>query len=171
MKHADTWTDGKRQQTSQTGANAFSEIRTALVIGNSTYKDAPLKNPVNDAKEWPLCSKNAVLMSRLNWMHLKKRWRKRSDYLEGIWKKTAWPFFYAGPDKGLSFEGTKSWPDFIGQSFICYKINWLYKFFWDAYIKTLGGFCKTSSEQKFTLSPTKNILADFSELIFPADHL
>jgi len=32
-------------------AQAAAEARTALVIGNGAYKDAPLKNPVNDARD------------------------------------------------------------------------------------------------------------------------
>jgi formylglycine-generating enzyme required for sulfatase activity len=31
-------------------ASSQAEVRVALVIGNSAYKDAPLKNPVNDAR-------------------------------------------------------------------------------------------------------------------------
>ena len=31
-----------------------SEKRTALIIGNSNYKDAPLKNPVNDANDFSI---------------------------------------------------------------------------------------------------------------------
>ena len=34
-----------------TKEEAFSEQRIALVIGNSSYKDSPLKNPVNDATD------------------------------------------------------------------------------------------------------------------------
>ena len=30
---------------------AYSANRTALVIGNGNYKEAPLKNPVNDARD------------------------------------------------------------------------------------------------------------------------
>ena len=34
-----------------TAALAWAEPRTALVIGNGAYRDAPLKNPVNDARD------------------------------------------------------------------------------------------------------------------------
>ncbi len=37
--------------TASEKSNHFSEERVALVIGNSTYQDAPLRNPLNDATD------------------------------------------------------------------------------------------------------------------------
>ena len=39
------------QDRKLTTKDAASEQRVALVIGNSNYKDSPLLNPVNDARD------------------------------------------------------------------------------------------------------------------------
>lgn len=41
-----------------TNSNVFSQSRFALVIGNCDYSQAPLKNPVNDAKDLSLALQN-----------------------------------------------------------------------------------------------------------------
>ena len=43
--------DPKRNLAVASKAVPANEARVALVIGNSTYKDAPLRNPVNDAQD------------------------------------------------------------------------------------------------------------------------
>ena len=85
-------------------APALAQKRTALVIGNSAYKEAPLKNPVNDAVDMAgvlrelgftvICRENATL-------------RQMEEALDEFWRALKGGgvglFFFAG--HGLQVKG------------------------------------------------------------------
>lgn len=80
------------------------EKRVALVIGNSAYKDAPLKNPVNDAKDM------ATALRRLGFDVIEKTNISQKDinraiaqFGEKLRADTVALFFYAG--HGMQVKG------------------------------------------------------------------
>ncbi|MDP1732867.1 MAG: SUMF1/EgtB/PvdO family nonheme iron enzyme [Sulfuritalea sp.] len=83
---------------------ASGEKRVALVIGNSAYKDAPLKNPVNDAKDM------AATLRRLGFDVIEKTNVSQKDinraiaqFGEKLRADTVALFFYAG--HGMQVKG------------------------------------------------------------------
>jgi len=85
-------------------APASGEKRVALVIGNSAYKDAPLKNPVNDAKDM------AATLRRLGFDVIEKTNVSQKDinraiaqFGEKLRADTVALFFYAG--HGMQVKG------------------------------------------------------------------
>lgn len=85
-------------------AAASGEKRVALVIGNSAYKDAPLKNPVNDAKDmaatlrrlgFDVIEKTNVSQKEIN--------RAIAQFGEKLRADTVALFFFAG--HGMQVKG------------------------------------------------------------------
>lgn len=86
------------------GVSASGEKRIALVIGNAAYKDAPLKNPVNDAKDM------AATLRRLGFDVIEKTNvsqkdinRSISQFGEKLRSDTVALFYYAG--HGIQVKG------------------------------------------------------------------
>jgi len=81
-----------------------TEQRVALVIGNSAYKDSPLKNPVNDATDIAAVLKElgfkVVLRTNANYRQMKDAIREFGSQLE---KGGVGLFYFAG--HGLQFKG------------------------------------------------------------------
>lgn len=81
------------------------QVRTALLIGNSQYTTAPLKNPVNDvtamAKELQQSGFDAYLYTDLDQKTMKKAIREFGELLKE--RGGVGLFFYAG--HGLQYDG------------------------------------------------------------------
>ena len=78
--------------------------RTALVIGNGTYKSAPLKNPINDARDM------AKVLRRLNFEVIEKiNANKRNmvlaidEFFKRLRKSDVGLFYFAG--HGMQIQG------------------------------------------------------------------
>jgi hypothetical protein len=79
-------------------AQAQSEPRTALIIGNANYKDSPLANPGNDARDMAEALRNAgfevILKADANQQAMRDGIRQFGDALKN--KGGAGLFFFAG---------------------------------------------------------------------------
>ena len=88
--------------------HAWAEKRVALVIGNSAYRNAPLANPVNDAKLMATTLRGLgfdVLESLdVDQRALKRAVTKFGDRLEAAGKDAVGLFYYAG--HGVQIGGT-----------------------------------------------------------------
>lgn len=88
--------------------HAWAEKRVALVIGNSAYRNAPLANPVNDAKLMATTLRGLgfdVLESLdVDQRALKRAVTKFGDKLEAAGKDAVGLFYYAG--HGVQIGGT-----------------------------------------------------------------
>ncbi|WP_005037125.1 caspase family protein [Holophaga foetida] len=86
-------------------ASSASESRIALVIGNGTYKDAPLKNPVNDARAMARslreCGFQVDLVLNANRTRMFQAVREFGVKLQG---GGVGLFYYAG--HGMAVKGT-----------------------------------------------------------------
>ena len=85
-------------------APAWSEKRVALVIGNAAYRDAPLRNPVNDARAMTakLKAMGFEVILRENATKLEME-RAIADFGDLLGPDTVGMFFYAG--HGLQVNG------------------------------------------------------------------
>ena len=97
--------------SSQTGSRGMqvkkgekAEQRVALVIGNSAYKDSPLLNPVNDARQMARALREVgfevVLGENLSQIDMKRQIRLFGDKIRG---GGVGLFYYAG--HGIQFNG------------------------------------------------------------------
>lgn len=91
------------QRNSGTAA-ASGEKRVALVIGNSVYKDAPLKNPVNDARDMAAALRKLgfEVIEKTN-VSQKEMNRAIVQFGEKLRADTVALFFYAG--HGIQVKG------------------------------------------------------------------
>ena len=91
-------------ELAQSGATVGAEQRSALVIGNAAYTNAPLKNPVNDAKAMAATLQRlgyeAVLVTDAS---LRQMQQAILDFGETLKGGGAGLFFYAG--HGLQVKG------------------------------------------------------------------
>lgn len=92
--------------TNLNSAPGAREPRLALVIGNSAYKDAPLDNPVNDARDLAATLKTigfeVLQRENLNALEMKKAIREFGDKLQAN-RGGVGLFFYAG--HGVQVKG------------------------------------------------------------------
>lgn len=86
------------------GAASANEQRVALVIGNAAYKDAPLRNPVNDATDIAAALRtlgfSVTLKSNANQRQMKDAIR---DFGNQLAKGGVGLFYFAG--HGIQFRG------------------------------------------------------------------
>ncbi len=85
--------------------NGFAAKRVALVIGNSNYRDAPLRNPANDASDIAAALKrlnfNVVLIKNASERDMKRAIRSFGQSLSAAEVRL---FYYAG--HGMQVRGT-----------------------------------------------------------------
>jgi uncharacterized caspase-like protein len=80
------------------------ERRTALVIGNGSYRSSPLKNPVNDAKDMAEALRNLGFSVTLRTdADLRAMKKSIKDFGRDLRKGGAGLFYYAG--HGLQVNG------------------------------------------------------------------
>lgn len=78
--------------------------RLALVIGNSNYKDSPLKNPINDAKDIALTLKDSGFKVMENYDLSSSEMKKTiSDFSESVGDYETILLYYSG--HGIEFSG------------------------------------------------------------------